>query len=424
MAGPGFTGWVAAAAALAMLVLAAPATAATAVWGWGSGESGVLGAAMGPEVCWGEFRCSTSPLEVPGLSSATSVAAGQEVNLALLEGGTVAAWGSNVSDQLGDRRSWREQAETAAPVKVSGLTGAVAVAAGDSSSMALLANGTVETWGENTEGQLGDGKTTPSVVPVIVKGVTHATAIAAGEGDSLALRSNGTVMAWGSNRLGQLGIGTRQSTRIPRQVKALTGVVAIAGGSEHNLALLANGTVKAWGSNEAGQLGVGSRTGPEPCQPTACAPTPVTVEGLSNVVAIAAGESHSLALLRNGTVMSWGQNDSGQLGDGSTEAAATPVQVEGVTAAVAIAAGSESSMALLEDGRVLTWGGNGEGELGDGAATGPERCEPQTREPCSRTPVEVTGMAGAVSQIAAGGLHDLALTVSSNGPLTKARRSR
>ena len=127
-------------------------------------------------------------------------------------------------------------------------------------------------------------------------------------------------MAWGENGLGQLGDGTITNSDEPVAVSGLSEVTAIAAGFADNLALLSNGTVMAWGNNQHGQLGDGTTDGVQTTYP-------VAVSGLSEVTAIAASGDHSLALLRNGTVMAWGQNGNGQLGDGTTTASDEPVAV-------------------------------------------------------------------------------------------------
>lgn len=388
-----------------------PATASTGVWAWGSDSSQQLGLASGPEQCWQAIPCSTKPALVEGLNAVESIAAGEEFSIALLENGTVKTWGSNISNQLGDGYSAKQQEESVTPALVSAITGAKAIAAGSNDAMALLENGTIKAWGENNAGELGNGKTLETTVPVAVKEISKATAVAMGEEDSLALLSNGHVMAWGSDETGQLGTGdTLQNRHVPKEVSGITTAAAIAAGAEFNLALLSSGTVKAWGNNNDGQLGDGTETGPNECKVSGyCAKTPVTVSGLSNVTAIAAGGGHGLALLSNGTVMGWGNNESGELGNHSTEESDVPVAVDDVKNAIAIAAGAESSVALLSNGELLTWGANGEGQLGTGATRGPEECEPAPPEPCSQIPIAIGTISGERQRIAAGGWHVLAL---------------
>jgi alpha-tubulin suppressor-like RCC1 family protein len=361
------------------------------VVGWGQNEFGQLGD--------GNFNQSDTPVPTSGLNFVTAVAAGRRHSLALLSNGTVVAWGQGGAGQLGDG----EQATSDVPVAVQGLTGVTAIAAGTNDSLALLSNGTVMAWGGNESGQLGDGSTVESAVPVAVKGLTGVTAIAAGGEHCLALLSDGKVMAWGANEDGQLGTGDLSNHNVPVAVKALTGVAAIAAGGEYSLALLGEGTVMAWGADEYGQLGnsaVETRGGGEEGEEEVrFSDVPVAVNGLSEVSAIVAGVRHSLALLKGGTVMAWGADEFGQLGDGSiVRSEEAPVAVSGLAGVAAISAGGEHSMALLGNGTVMTWGEDKYGELGDGLAGEP-----------SDVPVTVGALREAKS-IAAGGSHDLALS--------------
>ncbi len=217
--------------------------------------------------------------------------------------------------------------------------------------------------------------------------------------------------------MGQLqlqGDGTTNASDLPVAVSGLSGAVAVSGGGSHSLALLGDGTVRAWGSNGSGQLGDGTITGPETCaEARPCSRTPVVVSGLSGVVAVSAGGSHSLALLSNGTVRAWGNNGSGQLGNGTTTTSDVPVVVSGLSAVVAVSAGGEHSLALLSNGTVTAWGGNRFGQLGDGGS-GPEICG-GLLEPCSKAPVAVSALSG-VRAIGAGSDHSLALV--ENGTVT------
>jgi len=248
--------------------------------------------------------------------------------------GTVQAWGDNGSGQLGNGTMTRtECACIPTPVSVSGLSGVTALASGDYHSLALLSDGTIRAWGDNAQGQLGDGTMVASATPVSVSGLSGVTAIAAGGLHSLALLRDGTVRAWGSNFSGQLGDGIGSDSATPVPVSVLSGVTALAGGYYHSLALLSDGTMRAWGYNYYGQLG----TGTAPTGGCACIHTPVPVINLSGVTAIAAGGVHSLALLGDGTIRSWGENSQGQLGVGTTTNSATPVPVSGLGGVTAIA---------------------------------------------------------------------------------------
>ena len=187
--------------------------------------------------------------------------------------------------------------------------------------------------------------------PVAVAGLTGVTQVALGGAHACALLADHTVACWGT----YLNV----SVPVPTVVAGLDGVVAVAAGSMHTCALLAGGTVSCWGDNFWGQLGTGAMS----LDP---APAPVPVRDLSGVTAIAAGGDHTCALLADGTVRCWGSDDHGQLGNGSTaELLAVPTAVQGISGATAITAGNLLSCALLGDGTIRCWGDDEFGELGD-----------------------------------------------------------
>ena len=348
------------------------------------------------------------------LATILGVALGFSASAGASAPGIVLAWGHNGFGELGNATTTNGLTATQAEGigGVGQLTGVVAVADGGYHSLALRSDGSVVAWGDNVAGGLGDGTLTNRATPVPVKGVggagtlTGVVAIAGGGYDSLALRSDGSVVAWGDNDSGELGDGTLINRATPVPVKdvggagTLTGVVAIAASYEESIALRADGTVVAWG-NYPGD-GTPNRL------------TPVEVSGvggvgnLSGVVAVAAGYNSSLALRADGTVVAWGDNTYGELGNGTTTKSLTPVQVEGpagtgtLSGIASLAAGLQDSLALRSDGSVLAWGYNGHGELGDGTTTN------------SSTPVQVLGIGGSgpltgVMAIRGGESHNLAL---------------
>jgi alpha-tubulin suppressor-like RCC1 family protein len=214
------------------------------------------------------------------------------------------------------------------------------------------------------------------------------------------------VVAWGGDEYGQLGNGVKEPAGPPAFVQGLVEPVAVAAGHHDSFALLGNGTVEAWGSNESGALGDGTEGG--------TSAVPVAVKGLTEVTQVAAGSNYALALLRNGTVMSWGYNQFGQLGDGLEASSSVPVQVKGLTEVTQISAGRRFALALLRDGTVRMWGYNGPanegGELGIGTNIGPEICPFGNHETtyCSRTPVKPIELSG-VTAVSGGDTHSLAL---------------
>lgn len=251
----------------------------------------------------------------------------------------------------------------------------IAIESGVDHTVALRKDGTVWTWGVNSSGQLGDGSWANKNVPTRVAILTEIIRIAAGYSHSLALKKDGTLWAWGANGNGQLGDGTIDNRSTPIQVKDpsdpstfLTNVIAVAAGERHSLVLKSDGTVWAWGYAANGQLGDGTYD---------WRPTPVRVKGpsgfLTGVKAIAAGSLHSIALKNDKTVWTWGSQGYMQLGRASHTGFPPQTvagQVTGLTNVIAISGGWEHSVVLKGDGTVWAAGRNLEGQLGDGTTVG------------------------------------------------------
>jgi alpha-tubulin suppressor-like RCC1 family protein len=255
------------------------------VWGWGQNTTGQIG----PGTTETAVR---TPTLIDGLDGIpiVDVAGGRNHALALTSGETVYAWGANQYGQLGIGTL----TASSTPAQVSSLSGVVSIFAGRDHSLAVKADGTVWAWGYNANGELGDGTTTKRTVPVQVRRangdpLTNVVQVSAGADHSLALRSNGTIWTWGLNTDGQLGDGTFSSRR--RAVKVgLAGVQQIAAGRQGSIAVTVSGDVYAWGDNVYGQLGDGT-------QSSTGRNTPGKVPSLANVSVVGMGRDFGMAIV-------------------------------------------------------------------------------------------------------------------------------
>lgn len=338
---------------------------------WGRGSSGQIG------------NNSTANALVPVLvtdliGTATQVSAGGRHTCARLSNGEVWCWGQNSDGQLGNGTF----TGSSIPVQVTGITTADAVSAGGNHTCAVLADGTLRCWGNNVRGQLGNNSTNDSNVPVLVSLPTTVDAVAAGEAHTCAILSNGTVRCWGSNVLEQLGNASLVAgsfSRLPIEVTGVSSAANITAGTNHTCVRVTSpGTrVRCWGDNIAGQLGSAWTIIAFPFFETTSNQA-LTVNNLTTPLgSLAAGLEHSCAVLTNNTVNCWGENASGQLGNGtiagfippgaggSVSSTVFPVSVSGIGSATQVSAGQFHTCALLASGTVRCWGSNTFGQLGD-----------------------------------------------------------
>jgi len=355
--------------------------AATELLAWGGGQYGQLGDGAS------ENHLLPSPVDASGVlagKTITAVSSGYLHTLALCSDGTLAAWGYNAQGQLGNGGTAHSSLPEA--VDQSGaLAGrsVVAISSGPFHNLALCADGTIAAWGYNNHGQLGHAGQGVSPVPVLVDPVgalagKNVVAVSAGAYHSLARCDDGSVVGWGYNDEGQLGDGTTVGTTVPVALDmsgALAGkrVSSLSAGQYHTLALCTDGTLVSWGYNKHGQLGNGSNTMSE-------APVEIGSKGVldgKTVTAIRAGRAHSLALGADGTLASWGDGQRGQLGTPDMTPSLLPLAVDlnGLDPGqlpAGLTAGGDHNLLRFTNGSLAAWGDNSKGQLGDNSTiTGP-----------------------------------------------------
>lgn len=308
----------------------------------------------------GTTTSSWTPVPVSVLTDVTAVAAGRFHSLALTEDGQVFSWGGGEHGELG-----RTATSANTPGQVTIAAEIVAIAAANHNSYALDTDGGLWAWGYNANYNLGDGTTSEGrATPALIAGLPPVRQVAPAANFVLALTEDEGVWAWGVGTGYPLGTGSTDDEPVPVRVTALDAydIMQLATGWAHALALLEDGTVLGWGANHQGQLG-GAPASP------ATRPTPTVLDGVTGIAGVAAAFQTSAAVGAAGGAVTWGANNNGILGTGSDATmTGTPGTVD-LTSAVSLASSSTSRhfLAVHADGTVSAWGWNAYGQLGDGA---------------------------------------------------------
>jgi alpha-tubulin suppressor-like RCC1 family protein len=307
-------------------------------------------------------------------SPVVEIALAYERSCARLANGTVQCWGLGYDD-----------AAHPSPVQVAGISDAAGLAIGPTHACAKTRAGRVRCWGSNEHGALGDGTREGTFLSATDPGLESVLDVGVGAGFTCATTNKGTS-CWGDNKRGTLGLGMIHDGELrPTLAPLLSHVQSLAISGKHAFALSRDASVIGWGDGCALFGG-----GPAP------KPTPMALTFLGRVREIASSSTHACALIEGGTVVCFGNNDDGQLGDGTTDARDGLVVAHGVYDAVQIAVADRSSCARLSSGHVSCWGANDFGQLGDGSTIGHAK------------PARIPGLAG-VARIAVGGSHACAL---------------
>lgn len=320
-------------------------------------------------------------------SPVVEVAAGAGHACARRSGGTVQCWGRNDFGQLGDGTT----TDRAQPVSVLNLGDATALALGADHTCVLRKTGAVICWGRNDMGQLGNAEGGPKSPrgprPVSVRNLVDATMLTAGAHHACAARKTGSLVCWGDNRRRQLGNQGRSAWVAPVGVEGVAGVQGLAAGEGHTCVRRHQGNVVCWGDDRQGQLGDGGN---------GSSATPRVAPGTEGATALTAGKNHTCAATATG-VLCWGANAAGQVSGQSSDAQRRPMPIVVTGRVIQLAAGEAHTCARTTDGDVRCWGSNQDGRLGDGTT--------DTR----KGPVTVGGLGTGVLDLGVGRSHSCAL---------------
>lgn len=337
------------------------------VWCWGQNLYGQLGRGT---VSLRELQ-PADPVTLPSPGRARAITAGTNHTCALLVDGRVSCWGQNSAGQLGVGVAG-DRSTPSDPIALQGSGRAKAISAGGSHTCALHTDGTIACWGANVYGQLGDGGTTNQFAThdvVWMPGGSTAVAVTAGLDHTCALKADGAMVCWGRNGDGQLGDNTTsdRTSAVTVSVPPGTRAVAIDAGGFHTCALFGAGTVTCWGYNQWGQLGVDPTTTPQRSTPSGTLSLPGGHP--TQAIELSVGDSHTCVLLDDGTAACWGYNGNGELGDGTRNTRFVPATTSAQPGGARIrmlSAGFTHHCAVLDDGSMSCWGQNFNGQLGTG----------------------------------------------------------
>jgi len=283
-----------------------------------------------------------------------TAAVGYSHTVAIRTDGTLWTWGNNDQGQLGTS----SPATQNVPTKMGTSNDWNTVAAGWGHTVALKTDGSLWAWGYGGLGQIGNGTYTTNFNPPQQIGVAkNWQTIVTGHGYTVALKTDGTLWAWGNNFSGQLGNGTTFDKNIPTQVGTASDWQTVVAGMHHTVALKKDGTLWAWGKNTLGELGDGTTTNSR---------SPKQIGTATDWKTIAAGSDHTIAIKTDGTLWIWGDNTSGALGDGTTVSKNVPTQIGTSTDWKTLNGGVNYTMAVKTDGSLWAWGNNSDGEFGNG----------------------------------------------------------
>ncbi len=336
---------------------------------WGRNAEGELGNPAVTAPCPGSGEaCSAKPVRVATTVLFASISAGHGFTCALTTSGVAYCWGNNGSGQLGTG----SQVSSGRPAKVAIASIAFqSISAGDAHACALTSAGAAYCWGSNAGGQLGTGRAGGGhTVPVAVSGHLVFRTISAGYYHTCGVTRDGKAYCWGRNDQGEVGDSLRQASAVPARVAraAAFRLVQAAGQFDYSCAVDADGALSCWGANCFNQLGVDSLTEQCGTPPMPCSTRPSAVRATTTFQTVGAAFSHSCALTTAGAVLCWGDNNVGQLGNGTSgDQSVTPSAVAGTQTYRALSVGREFTCAITAQGAPQCWGINDDGQLGIGA---------------------------------------------------------
>jgi len=321
------------------------------LWAWGNNEYGQLGD--------GTTINRNTPVRIGTETDWAYVSAGTRHTVAIRADGSLWAWGRKMYHTFiaGERLEVIVQNYGNTPIRIGSDTNWSYVSAGIWHTMALKTDGTLWAWGSNARNQLGDGTTVNRITPTQIGTAMNWASVSAGHSGTKAIRTDGTLWGWG---IVDLGNGTLTRQNIPAKIGTDVDWAYVSAFA-HTIAIRTDGTLWAWGDNDFGQVGNSATTRPQ---------IPVQIGAETNWSPVSIFGQHTVAVRTDGTLWAWGFNHNGQLGDGTSFFRRdTPVQIGTAKNWESVSVGGRHTVAVRMDGTLWTWGDNEYGQLGNGTTT-------------------------------------------------------
>ena len=362
---------------------------------------GCAGSSAGPTQPTGVGPAAKVVFTVPPRNAAAGAAITPAVQVAVqdAQGNTVTTATTSITVAIGTNPASGTLSGTTTVAAVNGVA--------TFSSLSLNTAGTGYTLTASATGLTG---ATSSAFNVVAPVSVVFAPVSAGLNDTCGVTTSGAAYCWGNNGQGQLGNGSTTDSYTPVAVSGglSFATVSVSSNYYNTCGVTTSGAAYCWGDNVFGQLGNGSTTGPQQCLGVPCSTTPVAVSGGLSFATVSAGYNHTCGLTTSGAAYCWGSNGSGDLGNGSTTNSSTPVAVSGGLSFATVSAGYFNTCGVTTSGAAYCWGDNDFGQLGNGSTTGPQQCN---SAPCSTTPVAVSGGL-SFATVSAGHSHACALTTN------------